>query len=137
MEGTEKQKNTIADLLLAGLVASSDKMACARFVDEYTDWVLYRIYELMKTHCHYSARQRICSLLVLQKQRKGWQFVPDCREQCDECMDSYIWFFEYLKARLKSYKGINDCSLKTYVWSIINSKTTYVDWLRWKYGRVI
>lgn len=116
-------------------ILSGDENACSQFVEEHTDWVLYKIWELMKTHCQYSAFNRICCLRILMTERKGKEGVKDSGVQCDECMDSYLWCFDYLKTRLKSYKGINNCSLKTYVWSVINSRTMYVDWLRWKYGR--
>jgi len=124
------------DLEFAEKVLTGDESACRRFVEEYTDWVLYRVRDLMKTHCSYPANQYICTLLDLRKLRKGAAHASDDRIRCDECMDSYIWMFDYLKKRLSSYKGKNNCSLKTYVFSIINSHRIYVDWLRWKYGRV-
>jgi len=124
------------DLKFAKNVLTGDEEVCRRFVEEYTDWVLFRVRELMKNHCSYPANQYLCTLLDLTKRRKGGAYYSDGRIRCDECMDSYIWMFEYLKKRLGSYKAKNNCSLKTYVFSIINSHSTYVDWLRWKYGRV-
>lgn len=118
-------------------VLSGDRVACRQFVEDYTDMVMYRILELMKSHCKYSAREYVCCLHFLQAQKKGRSMSTEGRSQCDECMDYYIWFFEYLKGKLKAYKGINNCTLKTFVWSLINSHSTYVDWLRWKYGRVV
>jgi len=123
------------DLEFSRKVIVGDQGACQSFVEEYTDWVLYRVRELMKTHCSYPANQYLCALLDLKRRRKGGPHLPDDRVRCDECMDSYIWMFEYLKKRLGSYKGKNNCSLKTYIFSIINSHSMYVDWLRWKYGR--
>lgn len=117
-------------------ISAGDEQACRQFAEAYTNWVLYRVSELMKAHCRYSAREYICCLKLLQLQNRGIQINEVNKLQCDECMDSYIWFFQYLKGKLKAYKGINNCSLNTYVWSIINSDTMYVDWLRWKYGRV-
>lgn len=121
------------DLTFAGSVCSRDAGSCEKFVDEYTDLVLSKVSALMKTHCTHSARGRLCSLIVLRKRLRGDQYFPI--EQCDECLDSYVWFFEFLMNKIKAYKGTNNCSLKTFVWSIINSRSTYIEWLRWKYGR--
>ncbi len=103
------------------LVLSGDERACREFVENHTDRVLFKVWGLMKTHCNYTARDFVCTLVLLQRKRKGAAISLDDGAQCDECMDSYIWFFEHLKKKLKSYKGINDCRLNTYVWSIINS----------------
>lgn len=121
------------DITLARSVSTGDEMACELFVHEYTNLVLSSVWNLSKTHCRLPSRERVCSLIILQKQRKGTDYYV--ADQCDECMDSYIWFFDFLKKKMKTYKGTNDCTLKTYVWSLINSNSTYVEWLRWKYGR--
>lgn len=121
------------DTTLANAIGSGNSKACENFVENYTDLVLSKVWNLTKTHCNYPAKERICSLIILQKQRKG--STVTAIDQCDECMDSYIWFFDFLKKKVAAYKGINNCSLKTYVWSIVNSPSTYKDWLRWKYGR--
>ncbi|HUU41620.1 MAG TPA: hypothetical protein VMW42_11820 [Desulfatiglandales bacterium] len=123
------------DIFFAKLVSIGDDGACKIFVNDYTDLVLSKVWKLMKTHCHYPARKKVCSLIILQKQRKGTK-QPLPFDQCDECLDSYIWFFDFLKKKVKSYQGINNCSLKTYVWSITNSHSTYIEWLRWRYGRI-
>ena len=130
MDDINKDMEIVQDVL------SGNKEACEQFVEKYTDWVLYKVWNLMKSHCKYPATEYVCCLLLLEKQRKGKQSLKDDRIHCDECIDSYIWIFEYLKKKIKAYKGINNCRLNTYVWSIINSHTTYIDWLRWKYGRV-
>jgi len=122
------------DLALSRAVSEGEANACKCFVDDYTDLVLSKVWNLMKTHCNYPARERVCSLVILQKKRRG-AVDPDVTDQCDECIDSYIWFFDYLKKKVGSYKGSNNCSLRTFIWSIINSHSTYIDWLRWKYGR--
>jgi hypothetical protein len=121
------------DISFAQSVSFGNANACERFVDEYSDLVLSKVWNLMKTHCTYPARERVCALIVLQKQRKGSQYFPE--DQCDDCMDSYIWYFDFLKGKIKAYKGTNNCKLKTFVWSVINSHSTYIEWLRWKYGR--
>lgn len=123
------------DMEFARRVLSGDEKACKKFVDNYTDWVLYKIWLMMKSHCPYSASEYACSLLTVWRQRKGNAMPAEGLTQCDECMDSYIWLMEYLKKRLESYKGKNNCGLRTYMWSIINSSYMYNDWLRWKYGR--
>lgn len=123
------------DISRAQLLSSGDAASCRIFVNDYSQMVLWRVLQLMKTHCHYPAREKVCTLKILQKQMKGGRY-PTAFDQCDECLDSYIWFFEFLKKKLKSYQGRNECSLKTFIWSIIHSRTTYLEWLRWKYGRV-
>jgi len=121
------------DIALANAVSTGISHSCEFFVDEYTDLVLSRVWNLAKTHCGHPARERMCSLVILQKQRKGSDYFVE--DQCDDCLDSYIWFFDFLKKKVKSYKGTNNCRLKTYVWSLVNSNSTYIEWLRWKYGR--
>lgn len=130
-----KSRVVTEDIEFARRVLSGDAPACREFVERYTDWVLYKILELMKSHCNYTARECVCTLLVLQKKRKGDPSFQPSGLQCDECMDSYVWMFDYLKKRLGAYRGTRNCSLDTYVWSILNSRTTYIDWLRWRYGR--
>ena len=112
------------DLSFAKLVNLGVGDACEKFVNEYTDLVLSKIWNLMKTHCNYPAREKVCSLIILQKQRKGSSYSED---QCDECMDSYIWLFEFLKNKIKAYKGTNNCSLRTFVWSIVPAHSTYME----------
>ena len=124
---------TKEDLAFAAGVSAGDINACTRFIDEYTDLVLSRVWQLSKTHCHYTARNSICSLLILQRQRKGSANTHE--DQCDQCMDSYLWFFEILKKKIKNYEGRNKCTLSTFVWSVANSDFTKKDWLRWKYKR--
>jgi hypothetical protein len=119
--------------MLARSVSSGDASACEQFVGEYSDFVISRVWNLMKTHCHQPAKEKTCVLIILRNQKNGLSYsAPD---QCDECMDSYIWFFDFLKGKMKAYKGNNNCTLKTFVWSVANSHPTYVEWLRWRYGR--
>ncbi len=124
------------DLNFAKLVSEGEPSACKKFVEEFSDVVLYRIRQLMKNHCTHMSRDCVCAILfLLNSQKDGLLRYRRDLEICDECMDSYVWFFEFLKNKVKSYEGKNDCSLKTFVWSVINSHTTYIEWLRWKYGR--
>lgn len=126
----------IRDIEFVRQILSGDNKACKQFVEDYTDGVLYKVWSWMESHCTYSARKYVCCLLLFQQERKGGYVSAGNKVQCDECMDSYIWVFEYLKKKLKAYKGKNNCSLRTYVWSVINSHSMYIDWLRWRYGRV-
>lgn len=120
--------------VFAARVAVGDRDACREFVDTYSDLVLLRILDLMKGHCCRPSWERACSLRVVLDQRRGVGTTAP-PGQCDECMDSYIWFFESLKRKAQAYRGTNNCSLKTFVWSVLHSHTTYVGWLRWRYGR--
>ena len=115
-------------------VAAGEGEACREFVDVFSDYVLLRVLDLMKGHCRHSAWERTCSLRVVLDLRRnvGKQVLAG---QCDECMDSYIWFFDFLKRKAKAYRGINNCTLKTFILSVLNSHTTYIEWLRWRYGR--
>jgi len=121
------------DLSFARIVISGDPEGCRQFVDEYTDLVLSKVWNLMKDHCRVSPKEIRCSLRILQRQRKSGGGYAE--NQCDECMDSYLWFFEFLKKKIRAYKGKNNCSIRTFVWSIVNSHSTYIEWPRWKYGR--
>jgi hypothetical protein len=82
------------DISLANSVVSGDRNACKIFVNDYTDLVLSKVWDLMRTHCDYPAKEKICSLIILQKQRKG--LMHHIENQCDECMESYIWFVDFL-----------------------------------------
>lgn len=107
-------------------VLSGDQASCREFVAVYTDQVLFKVRGLVR--CNYSVRN--CALNT----GRWWKSFSG-KPSCDECMDDYIWFIEYLKGKLKSYKGIDNCSLKTYLFSVISSSWVKADWLRWKYGR--
>ena len=122
-------------LLIAKAVASGDKAVCKKFVHDYSPLVLSRVRQLMRGHCHHSPADHLCCLLVLQRQLQGAVPAGSLDGQCDDCMDSYLWFFDFLKGRVKSFQGKNNCSLKTFVWALLQSRTTYLDWLRWRYGR--
>jgi hypothetical protein len=115
-------------------VAGGEAEACREFVDAYSDLVILRILDLMRGHCRRPAWERACSLRAVLDQRRGARGNPP-PDQCDECMDSYIWFFDLLKRKARAYRGTNNCTLKTFVWSVLYSQTTYVEWLRWRYGR--
>ena len=132
----EAKKGKVAhDLELIERISNDDDDAWGEFVEQFTDWVLYKSKEWCKGHCRYSAGQYFCGLTSLSLKRDGKNIKPDLPE-CDEGMDTYIWLFEQLKRRAKKYTGKNDCLLSTFVWTILNSREIHIDWLRWKYGRV-
>lgn len=125
---------TKEDREFAKAVNAGERSACARFIEEYSNRILSHVVELMNGgHCRQPARTTICSLLIVQRQRKGITHYPE--DQCDECMDSYLWFIETLTNKVGAYKGKNNCSLNTFVFSILKSHSTYIDWIRWKYKR--
>ncbi|MEW6601634.1 MAG: hypothetical protein AB1499_11755, partial [Nitrospirota bacterium] len=72
------------DLTLARAVSAGISHSCELFVDEYTDLVLSKVWNLSKTHCTHPARERVCSLLILQRQRKGSEYFVE--DQCDDCL---------------------------------------------------
>jgi hypothetical protein len=124
-----------ASLELVAKIALDDDVAWEGFVEKYTDWVLYKAKKWCVAHCPYSEGQCFCGLTHISMQRKGKTIKTDLPE-CDEGLDTYIWVFEQLRRRIKTYSGKNECLLSTFVWTILNSHELYVDWLRWKYGRV-
>ena len=124
-----------ADLELAGRLAGGDAAAWETFVEKFTDWVLYKAKEWCVGHCPYSSGEWFCGLTSLALQRQGKRPASSLPE-CDEGMDTYIWIFEQLRRRVTKYSGKNGCALSTFVWTILNSRELYIDWLRWKYGRI-
>lgn len=122
------------DAQLVRAITDGDDDAWAEFVEQFTDWVLYKSKEWCVKHCSYHSGSYFCGLFSLQLQRDGKKSSSDLPE-CDEGLDTYIWMFEQLKRRTKKYSGKNDCLLSTFVWTILNSREFYIDWLRWRYGR--
>ena len=119
------------DRAFAKAVYEGESNACTRFIEKYTKNVLWRVLELMEgDYCKEPAKAVICSLLIIKRQREGSTYFPE--DQCDICMDSYLWFFEYLKNKVKFYEGRNNCSLSTFVHSIVSSEYIKIDWIRWK-----
>jgi len=123
------------DLDFAAIVQSGKRDEVRKFVEGYSPLVLGKIWFWMKDNCRRKSSLTLCTLLYLQYSLKKESSRASGKAQCDDCIDSYLWAFEYLKKRLKSYKAKNNCTLKTYIYALLNSKTMYIDWLRWKYGR--
>lgn len=135
MQSTKDKTTRIeAEKELVRKVASDDPSAVTEFVERFTDWTLFKAKEWCIGHCRESAGSVMCGLLSLQLQRGGK--IPESRlPECDEGLDTYIWIIEQIKRRSTKYSGKNNCLLSTYIWTILNSKEFYIDWLRWKYGR--
>ena len=131
---SDKAEKLERDAKLIRSIADGDDDAWAIFVEQFTDWTLYKAKEWCTGHCRYRAGGYFCGLASLQIQRNGNTPVTDLPE-CDEGLDTYIWLFEQLKRKTKKYSGKNDCLLSTYVWTILNSRELHIDWLRWRYGR--
>jgi hypothetical protein len=130
-----KVSKVAVDLDLILRISNNDDQAWEFFVERFTNWTLYKSKEWCVAHCKYSAGQYFCGLTSLSLQRDGR--VPHSNlPECDEGLDTYIWIFEQLRRRVKKYTGKNDCLLSTFVWTILNSREFFIDWLRWKYGRV-
>ncbi|MBI4665756.1 MAG: hypothetical protein HY751_05015 [Nitrospinae bacterium] len=122
------------DLILVRRVSEGDGEALRSFVETHTRWALYKTREWCVEHCPHRAGGVFCGLTGLSLRLNGK--IPQNRlEECDEGMDTYLWIFDQLKRKLKTYTGRNGCLLSTYVWTILNSREFYIDWLRWKYGR--
>jgi len=130
----DKSARLTGDLDLVEKISVGAPEAWGEFVERYTDWVLYKSREWCVDHCEHSAGQYLCGLISLSYQREGKNITSDLPE-CDDGLDTYIWIFEQLKRRIKKYSGKNECLLSTFVWTILNSREFYIDWLRWKYGR--
>jgi len=132
---TSKAEKIADDLALVQKIIDDDPKSWETFVEKFTDWVLYKAKEWCTSHCRYAAGERFCGLMSLSLQRSGRR-VAVRAEECDEGLDTYIWIIEQLRRRIKKYTGKNNCLLSTFVWTILNSREFYIDWLRWKYGRV-
>ncbi|MBI5816101.1 MAG: hypothetical protein HZB29_10900 [Nitrospinae bacterium] len=125
---------TAKDIEFVARITAGDEEAWAKFVDQHTDWALFKAKEWCVQHCPHCAGSYLCGLMSLSLQREGK--TPNfSRAECDDGMDTYIWLFEQLKRKIVKYSGKNDCLLSTFVWTILNSRELYIDWLRWKYGR--
>jgi len=136
MNHPEPKTNKVAqDLDLISRISCNDEKAWELFVERFTNWTLYKSREWCISHCKYPAGQYFCGLTSLSLQRDG-RSPGSGLPECDEGLDTYIWIFDQLRRRIKKYTGKNDCLLSTFVWTILNSRELYIDWLRWKYGRI-
>jgi hypothetical protein len=129
-----KEERIAADRTLVARIAADDDEAWGDFVERYTDWVLYKAREWCVGHCHHHAGDYFCGLTSLALQREG-KFPTTSLPECDDGLDTYVWIFEQLKRRAVKYAGKNGCLLSTYVWTLLNARELYIDWLRSRYGR--
>ncbi|MDH5542854.1 MAG: hypothetical protein OEY64_07815 [Nitrospinota bacterium] len=131
LEGSVEQ-----DIDLVSKISDGDGKSWERFVHSYSGWVLYRARKWCESHCPVSMAEAGCGLLSIHRKMEGHPSAYR-REECDEGMDIYIWIFQQLQKRVSRYSGRNKSRLSTFVWQILNSRELYIDWLRWRYGRVI
>ncbi|MBI3794943.1 MAG: hypothetical protein HY280_09495 [Nitrospinae bacterium] len=130
------------DALLVDGIAKGDALAWEEFVRRYTGWVLYRSARWCEKHCPYKGSGRACGIKSVSMRMAEIEEPLKTRwshsraGECDEGMDTYIWILEQLEKRIMRYSGRNSSRLSTFVWAVLNSKEFYVDWLRWKYGRI-
>ncbi len=134
MENLKNNGNCRDDLALVSRIAEGDSEAWKDFVHAYSGWALYRARIFCERHCPVRSREISCGLASLHSQMKG---APAKRgDECDDGMDTYIWILQQLSRRITRYSARNDSRLATFVWSVLNSREFYIDWMRWKYGRV-
>lgn len=125
------------DLQLISRIADGDRTSWEEFINRYSAWAIYRAHKWCESHCRHQSMDIKCGLVSVSRALGGLSagFFPR-QQECDEGMDSYIWIMEKLQKRITRYSARNGSKLSTFVWSILNSKEFYIDWLRWKYGRV-
>jgi len=134
MENLKNEGNCRDDLALVSRIAEADSEAWKEFVHAYSDWALYRAKLFCERHCPVRSPEVRCGVANLHSQMKGG---PAKRgDECDDGMDTYIWILQQLSRRVTRYTARNDSRLSTFVWSVLNSREFYIDWMRWKYGRV-
>lgn len=127
--------SAVEDLRLVARIAKGDVAGWEEFVNRFTGWTLYRARKWCEGACRYRSPEVECGLASVSNRLAGIKIFSKAQE-CDEGMDSYIWIMEQLKKRAPRFKAINNSRLSTFVWRILNSREFFVDWLRWKYGRV-
>lgn len=136
MNPTDMKAGSVeGDLELVSKITVGDPDAWEEFVTRFTGWVVYRSHKWCKVHCRYRSQDVQCGLVTVYRWLGGSGSFSH-REECDEGMDTYIWLLEQLRKRITRYRAKNRSRLSTFVWRVLNSKELYVDWLRWKYGRV-
>lgn len=131
-----KEGSVAGDIELVSRIAEGGAEAWESFVENYSGWVLYRARNWCESHCPYRSSHVTCGLLILDKRISGKPAQAEA-EECDDGMDIYIWIFTQLKNRVTRYAGKNKSRLSTFIWRILNSREFYIDWLRWRYGRII
>ena len=135
---TEKTKtgSVAGDIELVSRIAAGGVSGWESFVEEYSGWVLFRARNWCESHCPYRSSPVACGLVILDRKIAGTTARTEA-EECDDGMDIYIWIFTQLQKKTTRYAGKNNSRLSTFIWRILNSREFYIDWLRWRYGRVI
>jgi hypothetical protein len=147
MEKSEKSALE-TDARLVDDIGRGDALAWEEFVRRFTGWALYGASRWCERHCPHRYADVDCGIKSVsrrvaaeEKRAEGaaanYRAVFSGGDECDEGMDTYIWIMEQLKKRIMRYTGRNSSRLSTFVWRVLNSREFYVDWLRWKYGRVV
>jgi hypothetical protein len=125
------------DARLVDEVANGNALAWEEFVRRYTGWALYGAGRWCERHCPHRFSDVECGIKSLSMRFADKAPPPNKGDECDEGMDTYIWIMEQLRKRIMRYTGRNSSTLSTFVWRVLNSRELYVDWLRWKYGRIL
>lgn len=122
------------DLAFVQRILKGDGQAWNTFVDEYSDRVWRRSWQLCYEACPYKRNGRVfCVFHALS--RSGVQSVNDDRRGCDEGLEIYAFIFDYFYNRsqhtgkLKNYDGRS--SLETFVGAVLHGHLR-TDWIRHK-----
>lgn len=122
------------DLAFVKRILKGDPQAWNAFVDEYSDRVWRRAWQLCYEACPYKRNGGVfCVFHALS--RETVQGVNDNRRGCDEGLEIYAFIFEYFYNRkqhtgkLKNYDGRS--SLETFVGAVLHGHLR-TDWIRHK-----
>ena len=50
----------------------------------------------------------------------------------DSISDTYLWLIDQVFIKSCNYEGRNNATFRTYIFTCLNSKNTFIDWKRWK-----
>ncbi len=116
-------------------IVEGDLESRRAFFDEFSDLVLFRMRKIGGAYCSYKYSNPPCCFQILADEWQG-RSSGQSNPQCDKASEAYLWAFNYLLKRLKSYKGLNNATLNTYVHAILFSHNMKVDWLREQHSRI-
>lgn len=123
------------DIEKASRIVEGDLESRRAFFDEFSDLVLFRMRKIAGAYCSYKYSNPPCCFQILADEWQG-RSSGQSNPQCDKASEAYLWAFNYLLKRLKSYKGLNNATLNTYVHAILFSHNMKVDWLREQHSRI-
>ena len=96
-----------------------------QFVERFSHAVFYIARKWTYLDCKYADKSEI---------RKSYDSkTGKLIEYCEETMNVYLWLFEQLRNKLKSYK--DTISLDDFVWAKLNSYNLFKDYLIHKHGK--